>query len=75
MLRDAEYFNTRLSALDGAGDTGEYIVNIVKEKSVPKAATAEDTTATNGSEPEAKRSSGDSKGEEKSEEKDAEKAA
>jgi len=36
MLRDAEYFKTRLGGLDGAGDTGDYIVNLVKDKPVPK---------------------------------------
>lgn len=36
MLRDAEYFKTRIGGLDGAGDTGDYIVNLVKEKNVPK---------------------------------------
>jgi len=36
MLRDVEYFNTRLGGLDGAGDIGEYIVKLVKEKSVPR---------------------------------------
>ena len=36
MVRDAEYFKTRIGGLDGAGDTGDYIVNLVKEKNVPK---------------------------------------
>jgi vacuolar protein sorting-associated protein 54 len=36
MLRDAEYFKTKLGSLDGAGDTGDYIVNLVKGKPVPK---------------------------------------
>lgn len=40
MLRDAEYFKARLGGLDGAGDTGEYIVNLVKEKPVPKSKAA-----------------------------------
>lgn len=40
MLRDAEYFKTRLGGLDGAGDTGDYIVNLVKEKPVPKSKAA-----------------------------------
>ena len=51
MLRDAEYFKTRIGSLDGAGDTGDYIVNLVKEKSVPVAkAAAPDlaSAATNG---------------------------
>jgi vacuolar protein sorting-associated protein 54 len=37
MLRDVEYFRTKVGGLDGAGDTGDYIVNLVKEKPVPKA--------------------------------------
>jgi len=36
MLRDAEYFKSRIGTLDGAGDTGDYIIKIVKEKNVPK---------------------------------------
>ena len=36
MLTDAEYFKTRIGGLDGAGDVGDYIVNVVKGKSVPK---------------------------------------
>ncbi|TAQ83861.1 hypothetical protein B7494_g7822 [Chlorociboria aeruginascens] len=37
MLRDAEYFNSRIGGLDGAGDAGDYIIKLVKEKPVPKA--------------------------------------
>lgn len=37
MLRDAEHFKTRIGSLDGAGDAGDFIVNLVKEKNVPKA--------------------------------------
>ena len=49
MLRDAEYFKTRIGGLDGAGDAGDYIVNLVKEKSVPKATVPDSTPAiTNG---------------------------
>jgi vacuolar protein sorting-associated protein 54 len=51
MLRDAEYFKTRIGGLDGAGDAGDYIVNLVMEKSVPvaKAAAPEPVpAATNG---------------------------
>ena len=42
MLRDAEHFKARIGSLEGAGDAGDYIVNLVKGKSVPvaKAATA-----------------------------------
>ena len=36
MLVDAEHFRNRLGVLDGAGDTGDYLVTLVKEKGVPK---------------------------------------
>lgn len=51
MLRDAEFFKTRIGGLEGAGDAGDYIVNLVKEKSVPKAVVPETVPAaanTNG---------------------------
>ena len=52
MLTDAEYFKTKIGGLDGAGDVGDYIVNLVKEKSVPKdkvpAPVGKDETAANG---------------------------
>jgi vacuolar protein sorting-associated protein 54 len=50
MLRDAEFFKTRIGGLDGAGDAGDYIVNLVKAKSVPKAAVPEPPapSSTNG---------------------------
>ena len=34
LLRDAEYFEQKLGKIDGIGDTGTYLVNIVKEKNV-----------------------------------------
>lgn len=34
MLADAEYFNSRISKLDGAGDLGEHILNLVKAKPI-----------------------------------------
>ena len=40
MLRDAEYFRTKLGGMDGARDTGDYIVNLVKGKSVPNSKSA-----------------------------------
>ena len=40
MLRDAEYFKTRIGGLDGAGDAGDYIINLVKKKSIPVAKAA-----------------------------------
>jgi vacuolar protein sorting-associated protein 54 len=54
MLRDAEHFKSKIGGLDGAGDAGNYIVNLVKEKNVPKprpltpAPTEKDETAANG---------------------------
>jgi vacuolar protein sorting-associated protein 54 len=44
MMRDAEYFKTRIGGLDGAGDAGDYLINVVKEKSVPVAITAPEPT-------------------------------
>ena len=37
MLRDAEFFKARLGSLEGANDTGDFIVKLVKDKHVPKA--------------------------------------
>ena len=34
MLADAEYFSSRISKLDGAGDLGMHIVEIVKNKTI-----------------------------------------
>lgn len=34
LLRDAELFESRIGKIEGAGDLGTYIVNIVKEKAV-----------------------------------------
>ena len=34
LLADAEYFNSRISKLDGSADLGDHIVNVVKAKSV-----------------------------------------
>ncbi|PBP23424.1 hypothetical protein BUE80_DR005932 [Diplocarpon rosae] len=38
MLRDAEHFKMKIGGLDGASDAGDYLVNLVKAKNVPKAA-------------------------------------
>jgi hypothetical protein len=43
LLRDAEHFEKRLGAIDGAGDTGAYLVGLAREKNV--AAPAPATTA------------------------------
>lgn len=34
MLRDTEFFKSRISKIDGAGDIGDYLVNIVTAKAV-----------------------------------------
>jgi vacuolar protein sorting-associated protein 54 len=34
MLADAEYFNSRISKLEGAGDLGEHVVNVVRAKAI-----------------------------------------
>ena len=34
MLRDTEFFKSRICKIDGAGDIGDYLVNIVNAKSV-----------------------------------------
>ena len=34
MLRDAEFFKSRISKIDGAGDIGDHLVNIVRVKAV-----------------------------------------
>ncbi len=39
MLRDAEYFKTKIGGLEGSGDVGDYLVNLVKEKDIPKSST------------------------------------
>ncbi|EXJ94030.1 hypothetical protein A1O1_02423 [Capronia coronata CBS 617.96] len=38
VLADAKFFNTRISKIDGAGDLGEHIVNVVQAKEVLNAA-------------------------------------
>jgi vacuolar protein sorting-associated protein 54 len=34
ILADAEYFDSRISKLDGAGDLGGHIVNVVRAKAI-----------------------------------------
>lgn len=34
MLRDTEFFKSRISKIDGAGDIGDHLVNIVFAKAV-----------------------------------------
>lgn len=46
MLQDAEYFKSRIDKLDGSNDTGDAVVNAVREKVilVPKQANGAETT-------------------------------
>lgn len=49
MVRDVEYFKTRIGSLDGAGDTADYLLNAVKKKGAAKASgttTTREETAT-----------------------------
>ena len=46
MLRDAEFFKSRLGKLEGAAELGDYIVDIVKNKPVADAPKAVDTPQT-----------------------------
>ena len=74
MLRDAEYFKTRIGGLDGAGDAGDYIVNVVKEKSIPRpTALLQEPATTNGKTSSDSKRSSDQR--EKKEEKPAQKPA
>ena len=41
MLADAEYFNSRISKLEGSDDLGPYILELVKAKSIVVVADAE----------------------------------
>lgn len=36
MIRDAEHFSTKMSKIEGSGDLGEYIVNLVRSKALPE---------------------------------------
>ena len=40
MMADVEFFNTRISEIDGSGDLGEQLVAVVKEKSVVQEASS-----------------------------------
>lgn len=37
MLRDVEFFKTKLQHIDGFGDTGDYLMGIIKSKQVKSA--------------------------------------
>ena len=45
MLRDAEYFKTRIGSLDGANDASDYIIKVIKDKNVPRRSTSPSQTA------------------------------
>ena len=36
MIRDAEHFSTKMSKIEGSGNLGEYIVDLVKSKPLPE---------------------------------------
>lgn len=79
MLRDAEHFKTRIGGLDGAGGTGDFVVNLVKEKNVPKPKApspppVKEEPATNGKEHTPETSENGKESEKASEEKGNEKA-
>ena len=76
MLRDAEYFNSRIGALEGAGDTGEFLINLVKEKPITNISTLTPAPTTNGkASSESKRSAGSKEEGRKSDGKEGEKAS
>ena len=47
MLRDADCFRSRLNKLEGAGDLGEHLVNIVQTKSVAEQPTTASADSSN----------------------------
>ncbi len=49
MLRDAEFFRSRLGKLDGASDIGDYVVSIVRSKTVAEQPAAQATPTSNES--------------------------
>lgn len=36
MIKDVEFFKTKIGSIDGAGDAGDYLVKLAQDKSVPK---------------------------------------
>lgn len=76
MLRDAEHLSSRIGSLDGAGDTGEFLINLIKEKTIPNAGSLAAAPATNGkTSSESKRSTGSKEEASKSDGKEGEKAS
>ncbi len=43
-MRDAELFDSKLTKIDGAGDLGSFILNLVREKQVDSALTSQSKT-------------------------------
>ena len=76
MLRDAEHLNSRIGSLDGAGDIGEFLINLVKEKTIPNAGSLAAALTINGkTSSESKRSTGSKEDGSKSDGKASEKAS
>lgn len=48
-MSDVEFFNTKISKIDGAGDLGEQLVAVVKEKPVAQEATNASLSSSSGS--------------------------
>ena len=57
MLHDVDFFQSRLSKIDGFGDTGDYLKGIINSKEVRTVPTATKTGSSSGEEGE---SSGES---------------
>lgn len=36
MIRDVEWFKTKIGSLESSGETGEFLVRLVKDKIIPK---------------------------------------
>jgi vacuolar protein sorting-associated protein 54 len=48
LIADAQLFESRISKLDGAGDLGEHILNVVKTKEVVNSSAGSATTSNIG---------------------------
>ena len=63
LLADADFFNSRISKIDGSGDLGEHIVKVVQSKTVLITAPPMQSTPPTGTEKEQEKSQpGDSNG-------------
>lgn len=49
MISDVEFFNTKISKIDGAGDLGEQLLAVVKEKPVAQEVTNASLSSSSGS--------------------------